>query len=201
MKCHLLALIGIVLILIISGCTQTGQITSNQQPVINQEVRVCESDWECTNWSLCSLEGEQTRICADLNECKVTQNIPDKQKECIPPAIKTAELTINKVQVMAANLYPIRITVENTGNVKFCPNFDIYAFDLEDNQKCSGSPMIGMECVYPGKKKTDEIMILSCMFREDGTYILQIDLLDEDYNVIDSKQKPFEVDYWNAFMI
>jgi PGF-pre-PGF domain-containing protein len=41
----------------------------------------CTEDWICTEWSEC-IEGKQTRICKDKNECGTTQNKPEEERSC-----------------------------------------------------------------------------------------------------------------------
>ena len=127
---------------------------------------------------------------------KTTLQEQPKQK------IKSATLTIDRIQVQVANLYPTRVTVTNTGDIVINPKFDIYVYDSNGNEICSGSPLFnGFGNIDPGKKKTDEISIMGCMFEEDGTYSLKIDLLDSDYNKLDSKTREFTVNYWSKFRI
>jgi hypothetical protein len=40
---------------------------------------------------------------------------------------------------------------------------------------------------------------MGCMFEKDGTYTLKVDLLDADYNKLDSGSKDFSVNYWGQF--
>jgi hypothetical protein len=47
----------------------------------------CTENWTCTEWSECSPEGIQTRICTDRNNCGTTRNKPVETQTCtyIPP--------------------------------------------------------------------------------------------------------------------
>jgi hypothetical protein len=56
-----------------------------------------------------------------------------------------------------------------------------------------------MRTLSSEEKQTGEISIMGCMFNEDGTYMLKIDLLDSDYTRLDSQTKEFTVDYWDKF--
>ena len=53
--------------------------------------------------------------------------------------------------------------------------------------------------ISAGQKQTGEISIMGCMFDKDGTYTLQVDLLDSDYNKLDTATKDFSVNYWGQF--
>ena len=119
---------------------------------------------------------------------------PPKQK------VKSATLSIDKVQIQVANLYPTRVTVTNTGDVSISPKFDIYVYDGNGNEVCSGSPLFDeIGSISAGQKQTGEISITGCTFKKDGTYQLKVDLLDTDYNKLDSATKDFSVNYWGQF--
>ena len=115
--------------------------------------------------------------------------------------IRNGTLTIERVNVQLANLYSTRVTVRNTGSVPINPRFDIYVY--KGNQEvCSGSPFLeDFDTIEPGEKKTGEIDIIGCVLEEDGTYYIKIDLLDSDYNRLDTAMKIFEVNYWGRFQI
>lgn len=53
----------------------------------------CTQDtWECTNWSQCSLEGQQTRTCTLKNNCPTAETPkPTETQKCTPPRTNTAE--------------------------------------------------------------------------------------------------------------
>ena len=114
--------------------------------------------------------------------------------------VKSATLSIDRVQIQVANLYPTRVTVTNTGDVSISPKFDLYVYDSNDNEVCSGSPIFDeISSISVGQKQTGEIFIMGCMFDKDGTYTLQVDLLDSDYNKLDTAIKDFSVSYWGQF--
>lgn len=114
--------------------------------------------------------------------------------------VKSATLSIDRVQVQVANLYPTRVTITNTGDVSISPKFDLYVYDSNNKEVCSGSPMFDkINTISAGQKQTGEISIMGCMFDKDGTYTLQVDLLDSDYNKLDTATKDFSVNYWGQF--
>ena len=47
----------------------------------------CTPDWQCTEWSKCSIAGTQTRICTDNKNCRTTAGKPVKSQSCtyVPP--------------------------------------------------------------------------------------------------------------------
>ena len=125
---------------------------------------------------------------------QTTPTQPSKQK------VKSATLSIDRVQIQLANLYPTRVTVINTGDVSISPKFDLYVYDSNNNEVCSGSPLFDeIRTLSSGEKQTGEISILGCSFKKDGTYNLKVDLLDESYNKLDSATKDFSVNYWGQF--
>jgi hypothetical protein len=131
-----------------------------------------------------------------------TQQPPTQTTPTTPPKqkVKSATLSIDRVQIQVANLYPTRVTVANTGDVSISPKFDLYVYDTNDNEVCSGSPMFDeIRTLSSGEKQTGEISIMGCMFQKDGTYTLKVDLLDENYNKLDSATKDFSVNYWGQF--
>ena len=114
--------------------------------------------------------------------------------------VKSGTIVVDKATVTAANLYPIRVTIINTGDVSFRPKFDVYAIDDSETTICEGSPLFsGFEPIKPGEKVTEEIQIFGCIFREDGDYTIKVDMLDEDYNKLSSSQKVVTVNYWGQF--
>src|SRR3989344_2723389 len=108
--------------------------------------------------------------------------------------VKSATLSIDRVQIQVANLYPTRVTVTNTGDVSISPKFDLYVYDNSNNEVCSGSPLFDeISSISSGQKQTGEISILGCTFDKDANYILKVDLLDSEYNKLDSATKEFSV--------
>lgn len=116
---------------------------------------------------------------------------PPKQK------VKSATITIDRVTSSLANLGDIRITITNTGDVSITPKFDVTVTDTSGTAVCEDSPWGSFGSVGAGEKKTDEISILGCMFDEDGDYAVKVDLLDKDFNKLDSGEKSLTVDYWS----
>ena len=45
-------------------------------------IPTCTENWSCTEWSACSEEGIQTRVCRDLNNCGTTKNKPAETQTC-----------------------------------------------------------------------------------------------------------------------
>ena len=46
-------------------------------------VEVCLPNWNCTEWSECSKEGVQTRVCIDLNNCGKNETKPKEIQSCV----------------------------------------------------------------------------------------------------------------------
>ncbi|MBW2987936.1 hypothetical protein KY318_00355, partial [Candidatus Woesearchaeota archaeon] len=45
--------------------------------------RPCKENWVCSEWSNCSIEGIQTRICIDINNCGTNKTKPEEVRRCI----------------------------------------------------------------------------------------------------------------------
>ncbi|MEM2956304.1 MAG: DNRLRE domain-containing protein [Candidatus Pacearchaeota archaeon] len=43
----------------------------------------CIEKWQCSEWTECSIEGIQVRVCTDLNRCGTTINKPIEIKSCV----------------------------------------------------------------------------------------------------------------------
>ncbi|QQG39672.1 MAG: hypothetical protein HYS81_04865 [Candidatus Aenigmatarchaeota archaeon] len=129
-----------------------------------------------------------------------TQTGADEPAETGQTKVRQAEITIDRVQLLYANLAPTRLTVSNTGDVTITPRFDFTVYDLQDRVVCQGSPSFStFPSVAPGDTITDEEQLLDCSFDRDGEYTLQVDLLDSDYTNLDTDRKDFTVSYWGQF--
>lgn len=178
----------LIAVLFIGGCVggdTTGQSVAKEY--------VCPDGSTVSDPSFCKAEETATTEETTTVETTTVKTTSTVEKT------KSAELSIVRVQIQLANLYPTRVKVENTGDFTIYPEFDLYVYDEDDNEVCSGSPLFGFGAVSPGKSKIDEISILGCMFTEDGDYELKIDLLDSDYNKLDTDTETFTVDYWGQF--
>lgn len=136
--------------------------------------------------------GEQTGEEADQEETGEEEVEQEEQKE--------ASITIDRIETQASNLYPTRVTVENTGDLTVRPEYDMDVYDINDNEICSGSPMFpDITTVRSGESETGELNIGECMIEEDGTYTLEITMMDSDYNELDTDTESFEINYWGQF--
>ena len=122
------------------------------------------------------------------------------QKTETEKVVKSGTISIDNVQVQLANLYPVRVTVTNTGNTLLKPKFDVAVYKSGGEKVCSGSPLFTeLSSLTAGAEKTGELTIMGCIFTKDGTYTLIIDLLDDGYNKLDSDSEEFIVNYWGQF--
>jgi len=44
---------------------------------------VCAPDWSCTDWTICTMDNTQSRICGDLGECNTTDDKPIESQACV----------------------------------------------------------------------------------------------------------------------
>ncbi|MCH8003012.1 MAG: hypothetical protein IH934_00135 [Nanoarchaeota archaeon] len=135
---------------------------------------------------------EQTPIEEVKTETKVEEIQPKEEPK--KQKIKSATLNIDRIQIQLANLYPTRVTVTNTGDTTISPKFDMYVYQ-GNKEICAGSPTFAFlfESIASKEKKTDEIILMGCIFEENDDYTMRIDLLDSDFNKLDSKTKSFTV--------
>jgi hypothetical protein len=213
-------LLGMLLIsiIVLAGCSQTvvkyqcadGSFvdSANSCPSVN-----CKTDCPELDCNACSPKIEyQEKIVEKPVEVVKYQcydgSFKTTQSSCSSPEeVKLSRLedgihgkiTIDRVQVQLANLYPTRVTVENTGKESITPKFDVVV-KKGSSTVCSGSPIFDeFTTINAGEKKTEEFTIMGCMFKSDGTYTITIDLLDENYNKLATDSEEFSVDYWSQF--
>ena len=55
--------------------------TSQSLEIENMEI--CEEEWECSEWSECTLESKKTRTCISVNNC-IGETEPTTTKTCVP---------------------------------------------------------------------------------------------------------------------
>jgi len=99
MKPQILLILGIMAIVLVSGCTsETGQIIKDvhEKETPTTIIPICTPDWECTQWNECSIEGLQTRACTDKNECNTYKNKPNEARKCTP-AVETIKSNAQKI--------------------------------------------------------------------------------------------------------
>jgi uncharacterized protein YcfL len=114
--------------------------------------------------------------------------------------VKSADIEIAKVNYQMANLESVRVTLENTGDVSINPKFDIYIYDPSGTEIPTNSMFDEFGTISAGQSKTGEISVIE-MFKEDGTYSIKVDLLDSDYNKLDTASKDFTINYWGKFQL
>lgn len=49
---------------------------------IQEEVKTCNPNWQCSSWSDCSSSGTQTRTCTDSNSCGTITSKPEESQTC-----------------------------------------------------------------------------------------------------------------------
>ncbi|MBN1792605.1 hypothetical protein JW826_02885 [Candidatus Woesearchaeota archaeon] len=61
------------------GCSLEKFITL---PCKYEEITECEENWICSEWDVCTPEGQQKRVCKDLNNCGTNRTQPLEVQEC-----------------------------------------------------------------------------------------------------------------------
>ncbi|MEM4267796.1 MAG: hypothetical protein QXK37_03100 [Candidatus Woesearchaeota archaeon] len=51
------------------GVCKHDQVHHCREPSEQKPIIVCTADWQCSEWSECTIEGKQTRTCTDINNC------------------------------------------------------------------------------------------------------------------------------------
>ena len=102
MKLKYIPLLAILLIatVFIIGCAQR----QKQIPeIIPEKQPICTPNWECSAWSECSQSGEQTRICADKNNCGVVTNKLTESQSCTPKIIESKPLGPFEIEIIGGD--------------------------------------------------------------------------------------------------
>jgi hypothetical protein len=89
-------------VLIMAGSATGEAIEETEEITINRGGgRGCRYEWDCTNWSKCSLRGKQTRNCINTGTCLSAYNAPETSQDCIytvlPKEEKIGEIILEKV--------------------------------------------------------------------------------------------------------
>jgi|GEM_PF-6475361 len=132
--------------------------------------------------------------CCGDKKCELTETYVTCPDDC---SIYSAELSIDKTSVVMRNLYPVRVTIKNTGGREFEPKFDIAVTNGVGTKICEGSDLSSdflFEKIKPGETKTGEVTFMGCMLDKNGLYNMKLDLLTkEDYKVLTTTETVFEV--------
>ena len=114
--------------------------------------------------------------------------------------LRNENIEILKVTDLLSNLDDIRVKITNSGTETIYPKFDVLVSDSRGSTVCDGEAMeFNTYSLKGGESKTTEITLLGCMFNEDGTYSVKVDLLDKDYEKLSSDSRDLEITYWNQF--
>lgn len=65
-----------------SSISNVATKTTSAQPPAS-----CLENWSCTNWTICSAQGSQSRLCTDANSCGTVFNKPLESQSCTPSAL------------------------------------------------------------------------------------------------------------------
>jgi hypothetical protein len=92
----------------------------------------CEENWTCSEWSECSPQGVQTRVCSDTNNCGTTENKPSETRSCVYVGVGM-ELTLPQVSINPGSCGTANIYVENIGKETLS---NIYATNVMEVPNC-----------------------------------------------------------------
>ena len=78
----------------------------------------CSINWSCTDWSEC-INGEQTRICTDTNNCGSNYNKPEETQSCEMAGEEITTICVGGLRVCVGDV--LRECIENTWqDVEIC---------------------------------------------------------------------------------
>jgi len=63
------------------SCQEAGGVEPEEPEEPDTEPEICQEDWQCTDWSICSNQ-LQTRTCTDTNDCGTEEEKPGESREC-----------------------------------------------------------------------------------------------------------------------
>ncbi|RMF55578.1 PGF-pre-PGF domain-containing protein [Candidatus Woesearchaeota archaeon] len=97
----------------------------------------CTENWSCSEWSNCSQEGIQTRICSDLNNCSTTINKPNETQSCEYSPPPTHNETLNKTnQTGSGQENKTNMKTDNTATQPQLCNYDNECVAPENSENC-----------------------------------------------------------------
>jgi len=79
----------VIIMILVTGCMRT-----DPEP--------CTPNWQCSDWTACSLSGIQTRDCSDLNSCGSQNEIPAEIQNC------AAQTNAQVVSPVAGHAFSVR---------------------------------------------------------------------------------------------
>lgn len=75
------------------GSGVSSRLSSKSSGTATISVSNCVENWECEEWSKCSLLGKQTRTCVDSNNCNTENLKPREIRECVLGKFSTKQTT------------------------------------------------------------------------------------------------------------
>jgi hypothetical protein len=120
-----------------SDSQQTQTNTANTPASQNS----CAPNWQCSDWSVCSSSGSQTRTCSDSNSCGTTSGKPSLSQACSPPGLQDPDLLVVKGTDLPQNW-----TITGSGYTGFTP-YMWSANGLVDGVKFMVDSSVGIKLV------------------------------------------------------
>ncbi len=77
--------LGFIVLGMIGSIFDSGDKSDITGEVVNEQIEQvegCIHNWECSDWSECSVAGIQKRICTDSNNCGTVENKPSETETC-----------------------------------------------------------------------------------------------------------------------
>jgi len=133
------------------------------KPVIEQnQTKVCTPDWQCMDWSNCSSDGNQIRICADVDNCSNATGKPAESQSCIP-SIKNNTIPSNS---------------SNASSINASTNASNASSYVSTMQRGTVDPNLGVS-VYNPDKAWNGLTLLSDIHDPQKTRLIEVNMLGE----------------------
>ena len=91
-----------------------GGTTYSPGPSGPSGVGACTESWSCTEWSECSSQGAQTRVCNDSKKCGTRKNKPTETNSCVPKK-KDMRISLSSIPVNAGSCGTVNLYIDNNG--------------------------------------------------------------------------------------
>jgi hypothetical protein len=155
----------IILGLIGSTLNPTGKATETQpKETITTTTAQCVPNWQCSNWSECTLDGKHQRTCSDVNNCDKTIEKTIEEEKC---TISFDTIKSNALNVSYDNL--MRYTENYKEKIVY------YRGEVEQVVGSSGDDYVLRVAVTPGEYRiwTDIIWV-----NYHGSRVLEKDIVE-----------------------
>ncbi len=72
-----------------------GSEVGNSNDCPEEEIEVCNPNWQCSSWSECSTFGKKSRTCTDINDCGTTTSKPVVSQSCTIEVVEPDPISLS----------------------------------------------------------------------------------------------------------